>query len=111
MTRRGKFVNKEAKESLTSQEAMSWQIKSQRNGSDMLPARTPLRATLIVEQPRGLHKFDLDNLLKATIDAAQGIAFENDLWIDELHAIRRPGKDYKTVLSIEPLAGPGLTKK
>ena len=90
MTRRGKYTDPRAGEYLESQRAIRWQFKQQMSerGLAMLPPQTPLAVSIIVETKRG-HTFDTDNAAKAVLDAAQGIVFGNDLWIDWLHVERR----------------------
>lgn len=103
MTRRGKWVNEDAKEYLSSQEAIAWQLKKQMGGNPMLPVSTPLKAKIVVEQPKNLHRADLDNTVKALVDSAQGIVFKNDLWIDQIVAERRIGDEYRAWLTVEVL--------
>jgi Holliday junction resolvase RusA-like endonuclease len=90
MTRRGKWVNQRAKLYLASQEALAWQMKQTMSENDlpMLPERTPLQVSILITVSERLHCSDLDNQVKALIDAAQGVVFKNDLWIDNIHAQR-----------------------
>jgi len=59
----------------------------------MMPARTPLDVSIMVctHTSQG-HKADLDNIVKAILDACQGIAFPDDRWIDHLEATRKIGE-------------------
>ena len=90
MTRRGKYNDPLAQDYMTSQTAIQWQLNCQMvdRNLPMLPMQTPLAVSIIVETKRG-HTFDTDNAAKAVLDAAQGIVFGNDLWIDWLHVERR----------------------
>lgn len=103
MTQRGKFVSPQAQEYLRSRAATQWQLKEQMRGRDMPPDRTPLVAHIEMVMEGGLHRPDLDNQVKALLDAAQGIVFRNDLWIDEVHAERRLGNGYFVRLVITVL--------
>ena len=104
MTQRGKFTSPRAHEYLASQDAIRFQIKEQMNNRNlpMLPRSKPLGASIVFWTARG-HTFDLDNAVKAVVDAAQGIVFKNDLWFDWLHAERRASKDERCQLWITPV--------
>ena len=79
----------------TSQEKIGWRLKLQmrENDWDMLPESTPLWASIIIHRAGGLHTCDLDNQVKAIMDAAQGIVFKNDLWFDDINAQRMLSDD------------------
>lgn len=98
MTRRGKWVNERAKEYLASQEALAWQFKQQ--CPEMLPGQTPLLVKAIIETPTP-HRGDTSNLYKAIEDAAQGIVFSNDCWIDSISIQRKRATDYRATVWIE----------
>jgi Holliday junction resolvase RusA-like endonuclease len=104
MTQRGKFVSPQAQEYLRSRAAIQWQLKEQMRGRKALPDQTPLAARIEIVMEGGLHRSDLDNQVKALLDAAQGIVFRNDLWIDEVHAERRVGDRYfaRMVVKVKP---------
>ncbi len=107
MTRRGQWVDAQAQEYKASQSAIAWQFKEQmlEQGWAMLPARTPLRISILIEMPRRVHCQDADNQIKALIDAAQGVVFPNDLWIDSIQAVRRRGPEYRAEMEICALSG------
>lgn len=90
MTRRGKFTDPAAGEYISSQRALAWQYRAQMQagGWSMLPGKTPLRCEIKIRMKANLHRSDIDNQAKALIDAAQGIVFDNDLWIDTLTVTR-----------------------
>ena len=79
----------------TSQEKIGWRLKLQMRENDweMLPESTPLWASVIIHRAGGLHTCDLDNQVKAILDAAQGIVFKNDLWFDDINAQRMLSDD------------------
>jgi len=91
MTRRGKFVQPRAQEYIASQSALEIQYANQMalNDWEILPAHTPLSISILVFMPANhLHCQDADNQLKALIDAAKGIVFPSDMWIDEIFFTR-----------------------
>ena len=95
MTRRGKFVQPKALAYQASQDELKARFKEQliEKGyrSENFPIfknKQPLRAHVNVCVSKDLHTKDLDNQLKAVLDAAQGLLFENDLWIDTITAER-----------------------
>jgi Holliday junction resolvase RusA-like endonuclease len=90
MTQRGKFVKPQAKEYLNSKSSIAWQLKAQmvKRNWEMLPKQTPLQVALFITQPKALHRADLDNIIKAVLDAAQGIVYPNDCWVDDITSRR-----------------------
>lgn len=105
MTRRGQWVDPAARAYKDSQHALAWQYRAQMldHGWPMLPGRTPLRVTVEIEMPARLHCQDGDNQLKALIDAAQGVVFPNDLWIDVESIRRRAGSEHRAKVEIGTL--------
>lgn len=111
MTRRGKWVSKHAQEYQDSQAALKHQILEQlqekgyrTDQMPVFPGGRPLRAMLIICTTAGLHKKDLDNQVKALLDAAQGLLFANDLWIDSISAERSLGSEELAELFIVPMS-------
>ena len=90
MTRRGKYVDPRASEYLASQTEIRLRLREQMSerGLAMLPPQTPLAVSIDIWTARG-HTCDADNLAKAIIDAAQGVVFKNDLWIDQIRIERQ----------------------
>lgn len=82
MTQKSKFADPEAKAYLASKDALGFQMLQQMvaSGWELIPRGIPL-GVLIVIQPV-LHNRDLDNEIKAVLDAAQGVVFEDDRWVD-----------------------------
>lgn len=100
MTRRGKYVDEAAQRYLDSQMRLALSFKAQlaRDGLEMLPPRTPLSLSLVIVRRSRLHTRDLSNELKAVEDALQHVAFQNDCWVDDIHARRVLGaEDYMSV--------------
>jgi Holliday junction resolvase RusA-like endonuclease len=90
MTRRGKWVNRQAQEYLASKDALGWQFAEQMDGADMLPGQTPLWVQIRVRPVR--HTCDIDNIAKALMDSMNGVVFPDDRWVDVL-TISRASKD------------------
>jgi Holliday junction resolvase RusA-like endonuclease len=91
MTRRGKFTSRRAQAYMAWQEDARWQLREQMvaSGWTMIPDRVPfvVRMWFTPYQHRG----DLDNLVKAVLDAAQVVVFPNDSYCDEIVAARATG--------------------
>jgi Holliday junction resolvase RusA-like endonuclease len=105
MTRRGKFTDPQAQEYLASKAAIGYQLKEQMAAADlkMLPAQTPLAVDISVYYKSRMHAHDLDNIIKALLDAMQGIVYQNDCWIDYISALRLAGKVDETIITIREI--------
>lgn len=101
MTRRGKWVSDDAQEYLASQEALASQLKQQMNarGWEMLPSKTPLAVELSIATDK-VHISDLDNTLKAVLDAANKIVFADDCWVDRVKVWRYKANEPKAELTV-----------
>lgn len=102
MTRRGKWVDEDAQEYITSQVAIGQQVKNQMalNNWEMLPVKTPLKLKVTATLPERLYTMDVDNIGKAVQDALQGIVFKNDCWIVETNFCKTLGKDYSAYVFV-----------
>ena len=88
MTQRGKFVKPAAKRYLNSKAALAWQMRQQMGGRALF-GREPLGVVITFGYERGAdHRRDLDNEVKAVLDAANGVVWEDDRWVDVIHARR-----------------------
>lgn len=105
MTQRGKWFRPEAQEYLASQADVALQLRCQmvHAGWDMLPVKTPLAVSIQFQIPNDYHHMDLDNLIKAVQDAANGIVYADDRWIDSIQATREGGEEYVTTFEVEVL--------
>ena len=103
MTQRGKWVKQNAQEYLASRTAVEYQFKQQMTAADwdILPGQTPLRVRLEFWEAGSFHNKDLDNQVKAVLDAMQGYVFPDDRWVDMLHASRARGEFYLVQVYIE----------
>ena len=105
MTRKGKFVQPRAQAYMANQEALKLELKNQMQlqNFDMFPAQTPLAVGIKFTVPKDMHTKDLDNLVKAILDAMQGVVFKNDMWIDQIMAKRmkvNPNAPCSTYISV-----------
>jgi len=112
MTQKGKHVDPQAQEYLVSKDALQWQMRQQMQQNDWAATRRgiPLGATLIVRPAR--HDSGLDNIVKAVLDAAQGIVYEDDRWIDYIRSSRGPsqGNEDTAYFTVFLLGQPGHQK-
>ena len=88
MTQRGKFVRPEAQAYLASKDALQLQLNQQMVDLPMLSESTPLHVDILIDHAHRFNNRDLDNEIKAILDAMQGIVFKNDCWIDRISARR-----------------------
>jgi Holliday junction resolvase RusA-like endonuclease len=88
MTQRSMWVNKQALEYRASKEAlqMAMRCEMSRNCWEML-ARESLSVNIAFG--RVVRRQDLDNLVKAILDAGNKIVWRDDRWIDQINAWRR----------------------
>jgi Holliday junction resolvase RusA-like endonuclease len=104
MTQRSKWVDPQAIEYLASKRQLQWQMREQMREQnwEMIPRGIPLGVMIGICPV--LHNMDLDNQVKALLDAAQGVVFEDDRWVDLIAAVRLDmGKD-EAFLLVRPLA-------
>ena len=88
MTQRGKFVRPEAQAYLASKDVLQYQLIQEMVDRPMLPESTPLEVVILIAHNHKFHRRDLDNEVKALLDAMQGIVFKNDCWVDNIEATR-----------------------
>ena len=96
MTQRSMWVNKRALAYRCSQSAIRDQIAIQMAQKQYEKIdKQPTLFVITVCTKRG-HRFDLDNVVKAVIDAAQTVVISNDMWIDKISAecYRKADKEY-----------------
>lgn len=103
MTQRSKHVDPQAQEYLASKLAIGLQLKQQMQGREIIPRGIPLAVGVDIEEGVGFHNRDLDNEVKAMLDAGQGVVFEDDRWIDEILAMRYRGQESRASLSVQRL--------
>jgi Holliday junction resolvase RusA-like endonuclease len=104
MTQRSKWKDPQAIEYLASKEHLQWQMQEQmrEHGWELIPRGIPL-GVMIGICPI-LHSMDLDNQEKALLDAAQGVVFDDDRWVDLVAAVRLDMGEDGAFLLVRPLA-------
>ena len=91
MTQRGKWVKQDARKYLASQGQIRQALHSimSREGWGLIHSGQPLVVRIDIVHSHGFHGRDLDNEAKAILDAAQGVVFENDRWVDGIFLTRK----------------------
>lgn len=102
MTRRSKWVNKEAIAYNSNQVELKARLQAAMSaaGYDPIPARTPFAVHILITMPGRLHCQDLDNQIKAVLDACQHVVFPDDRWMDNITADRVLGDKHQVELFI-----------
>lgn len=104
-TGRGKWRDPQAQEYLASKSALRVELRNQMlaAGWTMIPRGTRLSVRLICYYPAPWHEADPDNVEKTILDAASGIVYEDDRWVDELYLLRRKGKRLRVEMAVSLL--------
>lgn len=103
MTRSGKWVKPEAQQYLASKGRLAARIREQLHlqGKEPYPGQTPLKVVIRLYAPTNPgHRCDLDNQVKAILDACNGVAFPDDRWVDQIDAQRFHGQECRLRLMI-----------
>lgn len=103
MTQRGKWVNPQAREYLASKDRLARQFQEQMTGKWMHIERgAPLQVNIYIMHAGGFHNRDLDNEVKAILDAMQGVVFDDDRWVDCIVADRYQGETEEVRVMVQP---------
>jgi Holliday junction resolvase RusA-like endonuclease len=88
MTQRSQYANPQAREYIESRNRLRDDMRTLMmvNRWQTIPRGVPLAVSVVVGWLR--HNQDLDNIVKAVLDAANGVVYEDDCWIDMLVAQR-----------------------
>jgi len=89
MTQKTKYTSPYAQMYLRNKGVLKFHLQQQMDAGEFsMFEHQPMGCDLSfnVEQ---MHKCDLDNLVKAVLDAAQGVVYTNDSWIDSISARRK----------------------
>ncbi len=102
MTRRGKWVKRQAQKYLAFKEQVGWEARKHFKGAPWQgQVGIELRFYLKVNRSRG----DGDNLFKAILDGMNGIAFEDDSQVVEGHFHILDGEPQRTEVRVWKLNG------
>ena len=98
----GSLWTERSKRYLASQDALRVQMQAgmARNGWAMYQKGIPLRVRIHFWWC--LHNRDIDNETKAVLDAAKGVLFADDRWVDEIVA-KREGSGNRLELWVEAI--------
>lgn len=100
MTQRSKFIDPTAMAYIHNQRVLKFYIKQQiPSGNFLIFDKLPLGCDLSFNLTQ-LHRADLDNLVKAVLDAGTGIIYTNDAWIDSISARRRLSDTPKMIMQV-----------
>ena len=100
MTQRSKHADPRARRYLASQQALKIQLRQQMTERDDYGPlrREPLEVFLAFWWVN--HRQDLDNLVKAILDAASGIVWADDRWVDHIEASREQRREQVCFLQV-----------
>lgn len=89
-TRKKKFVDPQWKQYEASRSSIRWQIKQQMNFQNLksYPEKTPLSVSLTYVT-RLVWNHDIDNVLKAILDACQTILYPDDRYIQHIGELKK----------------------
>jgi len=100
MTRRSKYASDRAQRYLSNQAVLRALMANEMVGREPF-ARTPLKVDMAFYEAGSVdHRRDLDNLVKAVLDAGKGVLWEDDRWIDEVRATREAWEHDEDQVSI-----------
>ena len=106
MTQRGKWIRKDAQAYLASKYDLAMQLREQMGENGWMPLdHTPMMVTIRIGQKIGLHRCDIDNQAKACLDAANGIIWRDDRWVDVLLVSRTEALSDQVEIIVAPLQG------
>ena len=105
MTQRSMHVDSQAQQYLADKVEMGRQLKAQmaENGWEMLAGQTPLVVDIRISRKAGFYNSDLDNMCKGILDAASGIVYPDDRWIDCILAMRERGERDMTWFQVQTI--------
>ena len=102
MTQNGMW-KRQPKRYLNWKEKAALQFKTQMYTRRLFTKRTPLAVRIRISQAHSLRTSDLDNNIKALLDAAQGIVFEDDRDVHEIDAFRELGSGWYAEMEVEAI--------
>jgi Holliday junction resolvase RusA-like endonuclease len=99
MTKNGKWVDPQAQQYIANQTEIKYSLKGQMTGEIFDKVPICISGAIFSKSRKG----DLDNIVKAVLDAMQGIVFTNDLWIDRIVFTRKFEKFDAFAVNVEKL--------
>lgn len=107
MTQRSRYSEPQAIEYIASRNRLRDDMRTLMlaNHWQMIPRGVPMEVGIIIGWCR--HNQDLDNIVKAVLDAANGVIYADDCWIDSIAAARwaaAVGEESAIGLAIRPIA-------
>lgn len=93
MTQRGKYVKKGAQDYLSSKASLGYAFKKQMEEYLKINDKTPFEIEIEYYAPN-IFQFDLDNLVKAVLDAGNGIIYTDDRWCQSFERIFKERKKF-----------------
>lgn len=103
MTQKGKWSDPQAREYLASKSQLAYAFRTQmlRYGYEPFPAKTPFGVSLTYQAPN-IFQFDLDNILKAVMDAANGVVFTDDRWCIKVRDMNKQRGPFALTFELTP---------
>ncbi len=100
MTQRSKHADPRARRYLASQQALKIQLRQQMTEKDEHEPLTRESLEVFLAFWWVNHRQDLDNLVKAILDAASGIVWADDRWVDHIEASREQRREQVCFLQV-----------
>lgn len=103
MTQKGKWVDPQAREYMNSKGQLASVLRFQmlRYVWEPIPPKTPFAVSLTYQAPN-VFQFDLDNVFKAVMDAANGICFSDDRWCVEVRRLTKQRGPFALSFEVVP---------
>jgi Holliday junction resolvase RusA-like endonuclease len=100
MTQKSKWVDSAAQAYLSNKQVLRWYMQQAMDAGDYrMYDKTPLGCQILFKVVK-LHGNDLDNMVKSVLDAAQGVVFTNDNYIDYIITERILAKEPAVLLFV-----------
>jgi crossover junction endodeoxyribonuclease RusA len=99
MTRRGKWVDPRAQKYLDYKDSVGWVAKAY--VKEMLVGNVKLNIDAYIDKGR---PGDLDNIIKTIGDGLNGVAYEDDRQVVEIHARRHKGAPERVEVGVEGIS-------
>lgn len=100
MTQRGKFVKLNAQKYLAYKEQVGWQARQAMGRKEPLSGPVGVEITAVIS---GGRPGDSDNLAKSILDGCNGVVWDDDRQVVELHVYRQRGKPQRAEVEVWPI--------